>query len=146
MASPPFRTADVTSTSPKYKLGKVAFSIMFLKRLKSQRFGASSFSKFHHTRQKNPFSTPRTVLQRAKKPLCNRSQFRTLFLPHRFIKIRPFHQRPVSIEFLGICRMPEFPKSEQNWKSCRNVRIWWKRAAVRRKMHSYLNKRFGMRV
>ena len=30
---------------------------------------------------------PRTVLQRAKKSLCNWSQFRTLFLPHRFIKI-----------------------------------------------------------
>jgi len=65
------------------------------------------------TRQKNPFATPRTVLQRAKKSLCNRSQFRTLFLPHRFIKIRPSHQRPVSIEFLTICRIPEFPKSEQ---------------------------------
>jgi len=27
---------------------------MFPKRKKSQRFGASSFSKFHYTRQKNP--------------------------------------------------------------------------------------------
>jgi len=51
------------------------------------------------TCQKNPFATPQTVLQRAKKSLWNRSQFRTLFLPHRFIKIRPSHQRPVSIEF-----------------------------------------------
>ena len=33
---------------------------MFLNRKKSQRFGASSFSKFHHTRQKNPFATPRS--------------------------------------------------------------------------------------
>ena len=50
-----FRAANkVASTSPKYELGKVAFSSMFLKRKKSQRFGASSFSKFHHTRQKIP--------------------------------------------------------------------------------------------
>ena len=34
-----------------------SISSMFLKRKKSQRFGASSFSKFHHTRQKNPFAT-----------------------------------------------------------------------------------------
>jgi len=39
-----------------------------------------------------------------KKSLCNRLQFRTLFLPHRFIKMRPSHQRPVSIESLEICR------------------------------------------
>jgi len=44
----------VDSTSLKYKLGKVAFSSMFLKRKKSQRFGSSSSSKFHHTAQKNP--------------------------------------------------------------------------------------------
>jgi len=30
---------------------------MFLKRKKSQRFGASSFSKCHYTRQKNPFAS-----------------------------------------------------------------------------------------
>ena len=98
------------------------------------------------TRQKNPFATPRAVLQRAKKSLCNRSQFRTLSLPHRFIKIRPSHQRPVSIEFPTICRIPEFSKSEQNRKSCGNVRIWRKRVAVRRKNHSNLNKSFGMNV
>jgi len=51
------------------------------------------------------------------------SEFQTLFLPQRFIKIRPSHQQPVSIEFLTICRIPEFPKSEQNRKSCGNVRI-----------------------
>jgi len=38
-------------------------------------------------------------------------------------KIRPSHQRTVSIEFLTICRIAEFPKSEQNRKSCGNVRI-----------------------
>ena len=43
--------------SPKYELGKVAFSSMSLKRKKSQRFGASSFSKCHYTRQKNPFAS-----------------------------------------------------------------------------------------
>jgi len=50
-----FRAANVDSTSPRYELGKVGFGIMFLKRKNSQRFGVSSFSKFHHTRQKIPF-------------------------------------------------------------------------------------------
>ena len=31
MRLPLFRTADVASTSPRYELGKVAFSSMFLK-------------------------------------------------------------------------------------------------------------------
>jgi len=92
------------------------------------------------------FDTPRTVLQRAKKLLCNRSQFRTLLLPHKFIKIRLSHQRPVSIEFLTICWIPEFPKSEQNRKSYGNVRIWRKGASVRQKNHNNLNKSFGMNV
>jgi len=43
--------------SPKDELGKVAFSSMFLKRKKSQRFGASSFYKCHYTRQKDPFAS-----------------------------------------------------------------------------------------
>jgi len=93
--------------------------------------GPHLFASFT-TRQRNPFATPRTVLQRANKSFCNRSQFRTLFLPHRFIKIRLSHQRPVSIEFLTISQIPKFPKSEKNRKSCGNVRIWRKRAAVRR--------------
>jgi len=140
-----FRAANVASTSPRFELGKVAFSSMVLKRKKSQRFGASSFSKFHHKRQKNPFATPMTVLQRAEKSLCYRSQFRKLFLPHRFIKIRLSHQRPVSIKFLTICRIPGFPKSEQNRKSCGNVQIWRKRDAVRRTNHCNL-KCFWMKV
>ena len=98
------------------------------------------------THAKKSLCLPRTVLHRAKKSLCNRSQFRTFFLPHRFIKIRPSHQRPVSIQFLTFCRIPGFPKSEQNRKSCGNVRIWWKRAAIRRKNHSNFNKSFGMNM
>jgi len=61
------------------------------------------------THAKKSLYLPRTVLHRAKESLCNRSQFRTLFLPHRFIKIRPSNQRPVSIEFLTICRIPKSP-------------------------------------
>ena len=53
-------TADVTPNKTQNERLKVAFSSMFLKRKKSQRFGASSFSKFHHTRQKNPSVTLRT--------------------------------------------------------------------------------------
>ena len=41
--------------------------------------------------------------------LCNRSQFRTLLLPHRFIKIRPSHLRPVSIEFLKFVGSQDSP-------------------------------------
>ena len=53
-----FRAADVASTSPKYELRKMAFSSMFLKCKKSQRFGASSqFSKCYYTRQKDPFAS-----------------------------------------------------------------------------------------
>jgi len=109
-----FMTADVASTSPRYDLGKVAFSSMFLKRKKSQRFGASSFPSFT-TRQRNPFATPRMVLQRAKKSLCNRSQFRTLLLPHRLIKIRLSHQnssrpcRPTLWDKLGQVELGQAP-------------------------------------
>jgi len=95
--------------SPNDELGKVAFCSMFLKRKNSQRFGASSLSKCHYTRQKNAFASLEGAT-RAKKSRCNRSQFRTLFLPHRFIKIRPSLQRPVSIESLTICWIPGFPK------------------------------------
>ena len=52
-----FRAANADLTSPKYELWKVAFSSMLLKRKKSQRFGASSFSKCHYTRPKNPFAS-----------------------------------------------------------------------------------------
>ena len=68
-----FRAADVASTSPKYELGKVTFSSMFLKRKKSQRFGAHLFPSVithakkiplpslgrSYTIQKNPFETGR---------------------------------------------------------------------------------------
>jgi len=107
----------------------------------SKRFGALSFSKFHFTRQKNPSATPRTVLHRAKTSLCNRSQFLTLFLPHRFIKIRP--SRHVSIEF---CWIPEFPGMNPKRKSCGNVWTRRKRTAVQRKSHRHLKKSFGMRL
>ena len=73
------------------------------------------------TYQKNPFATPRTVLQRSKKSLCNRSQFRTLLLPHRFIKIRPSHLRPVSInfsQFVGFQDSPNLSKIEKVAETC----------------------------
>jgi len=54
MVSHFFVTADVTPNKTRNERLKVAFSSMFLKRKKSQCFGASSFSKSHHTRQKFP--------------------------------------------------------------------------------------------
>jgi len=58
MASRFFVTADVTPNKTQNERLKVAFSSMFLQRKKSQRFGASSFSKFHHTRRENPLGHP----------------------------------------------------------------------------------------
>jgi len=151
MASQFVRAANVASTSPSYEIGKkVAFSSMFLKRKKSQRFGASSFSKFHHNAKKS-FATPRTVLQRAKKSLCNRSQFRTLFLPHRFMKMKIFRfvlpiSDPSALNFSTICRIPEFPGINPKRKSCENVRIRRKRTTVQRKSHGHLKKSFGMNL
>jgi len=86
------------------------------------------------------------VCQRLQSRSLQSGAFQTLLLPHRFIKNRPSHQRPVSIESLTICRIPGFPKSEQNRKSCGNVRIWRKGAAVRRKNHSNLSKSFGVNL
>ena len=138
-----FLAAGVASTSPRYELGRWLLVACFSSVKNHNVSGPHLFPSFT-TYQKNPFATPRTVLQRSKKSLCNRSQFRTLFLPHRFIKIRPSHLRPVSIEFLTICRIPEFPKSEQNRKSCGKPRFWRKRDADREKSHSNLKKSFGM--
>jgi len=71
-------------------------------------------------------------------------------LPSRFVQSGAARElnlvQIASIEFLTICRIPEFPKSEQNRKICRNVRIWRKWAAVLRKNHINLNKSFGMNV
>jgi len=41
---------------------------------------------------------------------------RTLFLPHRFIKIRPSHQRPVSIEWFQ--KSPNLSKIEKVAETC----------------------------
>ena len=116
------RAADVASTARSMSLGRWLLVACFSS-VKNHNVSELHLFPSFTTRQRNPFATHRTVLQRAQKSLCNRSQFRTLFLPHRFIKIRPSHQRPVSIEFLTICQIPGFPKSEQNRKSCENVRI-----------------------
>jgi len=138
-------TTDVTPNKTQNERLKVAFSSMFLQCKKSQRFGDSFFPKFHHTRRKIPLPTLGRSYSE-QKSLCNRSQFRTLSLPTDLSRFVLFHQRPVSIEFLTICRIPEFPKSEQIQKSCGNVRIWWKRADVLRKDHNNLNKSFGMNI
>jgi len=92
LASPFLVVADVAPNHPQKKCWKLAFRSMFLMGIKSQRFRVSSFSKFYYTLQKKPFATPRTVLDRAKKSLCDRLQFRMFFLSHRFIKIRLFRQ------------------------------------------------------
>jgi len=57
-----FVTADVALNHPQKERWKVAFRSMFLMGIKSQRFGASSFSKFYYTLQKKTFATPRTVV------------------------------------------------------------------------------------
>ena len=84
--------------------------------LKSQRFGASSFSKFYYTLQEKTFATPRTVVYWPKKSLCDRSQFHTFMLPLRFIKIRPFRQHWISHNLLSMPRFQNFPEWIQNEK------------------------------
>ena len=114
-----FRAADVPSTTPKYELGKVAFSSMFLKRKKSQRFGASSFSKCHYTRRKIPLP-PQDCPTPSKKSLCNRSHLRTLFLPYRFIKICPISD-PSALnfsQFVGFQDSPNLNKIEKVAEAC----------------------------
>ena len=104
--------------------GKVAFSSMFLKRKKSQRFGASHTKKIplpplgrSYGDQKNQFE-----IGRNSERCCYHTDLSRFVLPI---------SDPSNIEFLTICRIAEFPKSEQNRKSCGNVRIGRKRAAVR---------------
>jgi len=138
------RAADVASTARSMSLGRWILVACFSSVRNHNVSGPHLFPSVT-THAKKCLWLPRTVLHQAKKSLCNRSQFPTLFLPYRFIKIRPSHQRPVSIEFLTICRIPKFPKSEQNRKICGNVQIWRKRAAVCRKNHSNLKKSFEMK-
>ena len=85
---------------------------MFLKRKKSQRFGASSFSKFYYTLQKNPFATPRMVLQwpsLLKNPwVIGRNSARCSYHTYLFDSCLPWLSL-VSIEYLTICwYAPEF--------------------------------------
>jgi len=49
------------------------------------------------THAKKCLCFPTTVLHEAKNHFAIGRQFRTLFLPHRFIKIRPSHLRPVNL-------------------------------------------------
>ena len=59
-----------------------------------------------YTREKNPFATTRTVL---KNHLTIGRNFERCSYHADLSKICPSHQRPVSIEFLTICRIPGFP-------------------------------------
>ena len=72
---------------------------MFLMGIKSQRFGASSFSKFYYTLQKKPFATPRTVLDQEKNALKIGRNSARLFYHTDLSRFVP----SVSIECLTIC-------------------------------------------
>jgi len=112
-----FRAADVASTSPRYELGKV-FLVACFSSVKNHNVSGLIFFQVSPHTPKNPFATPRSVLQRTKKSIYNRSQFRTLFLPHRFIKIRPSHLLicwPINLSnrfsgFLRLDRLHRFGK------------------------------------
>ena len=142
--------------------------------IKSQRFGASSLPKFYYALQKNPFATPRTVLQWPSlfknSFVIGRNSARCSYHADLFDSCLPWL---VIIEYLTICwyapefqNFPELIEIEKGWrsllifplvflqttlslwnrKSCRNVRIWRKRAAVRRNSHWNLKKSFGIKV
>ena len=73
---------------------KIAVEIRAERSRAEQSGAAKNIFPSFTTCRKNSFANPRSVLQRAKKSLCNKSQFRTFFLTHRFIKIRPSHFSP----------------------------------------------------
>jgi len=98
------------------------------------------------THAKKFLCPPRTVLHRAKKTLCNRSQFRTLFLPHRFIKIRPSHQRPVSVEFATICGIPGSPNLSKIEKVAENREFDGKETLIVKRDIEISQKSFGMNM
>ena len=114
MASPFSMAADVAPNHLQKERWKVAFRSMFLMGTKSQRFGASSFSKFYYTLQKKPFATPRNNLYRAKKSLCDKSQFAHLFYYTDLSRFVP----SVSIEYLTICWIcPDSRISQDGFKT-----------------------------
>jgi len=121
MVSHFFVTADVTPNKTQNERLKVAFSSMFLQRKKSQRFGASSFAKFHHTRRKNPFATPRTVLQRAKKSLCiGRNSGRCYYHTDLSRFVLPISD-PSALnfsQFVGFQNSPNLSKIEKVAETC----------------------------
>jgi len=152
-----FRASDVASTSPKYELEKVAFELMFLIGIKSQRFGTSSFLKFYYTLPQNPFATPRTVLHRAFSgpSHCLKIPLHLFLIPHvvlttQIYQIRPSrHWVPSALnvsQFGRYAQIPEFPRIDWNRKSCGNVRSLRKRVAVRWKSHGNLKRSFGMNI
>ena len=109
--------------SPKDELGKVAFSSMFLKRKKSQRFGASSFSKCHYTGQKYPFATPGpwTVLNEQKNHFAivrnsERRSYRTDL--SRFV-LPISDTSPLNFsQFVGFQDSPNLSKIEKVAETC----------------------------
>jgi len=121
MVSHFFVTADVTSTSPRYELWKVAFSSMFLKRKNHNVSGSHLFPSFT-TCHKNPFATPRTVLQQAKKSLCNsRNSERCSYHTDLFRFVLPISD-PSALnfsQFVGFQNSPKLSKIEKVAETCK---------------------------
>jgi len=137
---------DVAPNQPQKEHWKVAFRSMFHMGIKSQRFGATSFSNLYYTLHKNPCATRGTVLDRAQKTLCHRSQFHTFFLPHRFVKISLFRQHWICHNLLDMSRFQNFPEWIQNKKVAEMCEFDGKRTAVPWKNHGHLKKSFGMKA
>ena len=121
MVSHFFVTADVTSTSPRYELGREAFSGIFSSVKNHNVSGSHLFPSFT-TYQKNPFATPRTVLQQAKKSLCNsRNSERCSYHTDLFRFVLPISD-PSALnfsQFVGFQNSPKLSKIEKVAETCK---------------------------
>ena len=141
-------TADVTPNHPQKERLKVAFRSMFLRGIESQRFMAYLFPSFTTHSQKIPLLPLGLSYAEQKNTFkIHRNSARCSYHTDlsRFVPL-------VSIEYLTMCwpgyaQNSEFPQLiDPKQTSCRNVRIWRKRTAVRRKCRGHLKKCFGMKM
>jgi len=125
------RAADVASTAWSTNLGRWPLVACFSNVKNHNVWGPHLFPSVT-THAKKPLCLPRTVIHRAKKSLCNRSQFRLFFLPHRFVAIPNF------VLTTQIYQDSSFPSAtRQHWIShnlsdSRIPQIWAKSKKLRK--------------
>ena len=129
--------------SPKYELGKVAFSSMFLKRKKSQRF--IFFQVSLHTPKKS-LCLPRTVLHEQRNHFAiGRNSERCSYHTDLSRFVLPISDPPALnlSQFVGFQDSPNLSKIEKVAETCE---FDGKEPLFVEKNHSNLNKSFGMKL